>query len=897
MQSHEVYNYVEKLPIASDLSNLNITTFSVLVLIFIYVLLDLYHSDRMFCYVQNCSFVGCFDCIFLSICGSARQQTIFILGINLGLRLVHPTPMLQNYISVALRSLLKNRVFSILNILGLAIGMAAFLFVIHYVRFERSYENFHENADNIYRVTLDLYNGSEFIVTDCETYPPLAPTLKAKHPEVIDFVRMYHNDGLQDVEADNRRFLEEGIYFADASVFTVFTLQTLQGNPKTALVEPYKIALSESTAKKYFGRTDVVGESVKLLNQVYQVSAVFADLPPNTHLKYNALLSHTTLAKLYNWYNETDGWGGNNEYTYLQMAPGTDLAAFNKILIDLSISLKDKIGNERFVAEPIKDIHLLSNKSFEPEANGNAKVVYVLFIIAIFIIVIAWVNYVNLSTARAIERAREVGIRKVMGSVRLQLVFQFLAESFMINILAAAITFIMFHTGLPFFRQLTGQLLPLDFTDDAMFWYIFVGLILTGSLLSGLYPAFVLSSFQPSVVLKGKLRTSTHGQHLRKALVVFQFAATVILMAGMCAVYLQINYMRHYDLGLNLDQTMVVRANHEETIDSIAHIRQQAFKNELLRSAYVNKVGLSGTVPGLSSHEMGTTSNVKRVGQDKADGSYNYHLTSIDADFIPTLGIEFIAGRNFIAGAPNYDEVIINEEAVTRLGFASPEEAVGSKITYQTRWKGEPATIIGVLKRYYQQSPKEQQIPILLRYWESADYVSVKLSADDMQEAVAEVKQIWNKVYPNAVFHYFFLDEKYNQQYQADIRFGQVIATFSTLAIVIACLGLFGLSAFTIVQRTKEIGIRKVLGASVLQIVHLLSKDFVKVVLIAAVVALPVAYLGIEQWLSGYAVRISLSVWLFILPVVIILVIALCTVSFQTIRTALSNPTNALKQE
>lgn len=484
-----------------------------------------------------------------------------------------------------------------------------------------------------------------------------------------------------------------------------------------------------------------------------------------------------------------------------------------------------------------------------------------------------------------------------MGSLRLQLVLQFLAESFMINILAAVITFTIFHTGLPFFRQLTGQPLPLDFANDTVFWYIFSGLILTGSLLSGLYPAFVLSSFQPSVVLKGKLRTSSYGQHLRKALVIFQFAATVILMAGMCAVYLQINYMRNYDLGLDLDQTLVLRANQEESIDSIARLKQQAFKNELLKSAYVSKVGLSGTVPGLSSHEMSTTSNVKRVGQDDADGSYNYHHTSIDADFIPTLGMEFIAGRNFVAGVPNDDQVIINEEAVTRLGFANVEEAVGSKITYLTRWKGEPATIIGVLKKFYQQSPKEQQIPILLRYHDSADYLSVKLSADDMHEAVAEVKQIWNKVYPNAVFHYFFLDEKYNQQYQADIRFGEVIATFSTLAIIIACLGLFGLSAFTIVQRTKEIGIRKVLGASVLQIVHLLSKDFVKVVLIAALIAMPMAYIGIEQWLSGYAVRINLSVWLFVLPVVIILVIALCTVSFQTIKTALSNPSNALKQE
>jgi putative ABC transport system permease protein len=803
--------------------------------------------------------------------------------------------MLKNYLSIAYRNLLKNSAFSFVNIVGLAIGMAAFLFIIQYVRFERSFENFHANADNIYRITLDLYNGNEYVVTDCEMYAPIGPMLKEKMAEVRDYVRMFHNDGLQDIEVGTQKFLEEGIYFADASAFKVFSMEVLQGDKSTALSEPYTTVLTESLAKKYFGHTDVVGESIKIDKQLYQITAIIADLPPNTHLKFHTLLSHTTLSKMYDWYKE-DSWQGNNEYTYLLMVPGTDLEAFNKKLVALAISLKDKIGDERFGAEPIKDIHLLSTKSFEPEPPGSAKVVYFLLIIAVFIIVIAWVNYVNVSTARAIERAREVGIRKVMGSLRLQLVFQFLSESVIINLIAAVLAFVFFQTGLPFFRDLTGLPFQLDFIRDVRFWYLFAGLIFVGSALSGIYPAIVLSSFQPSAVLKGKFRSSSHGKHLRKGLVIFQFAATVVLMVCMSAVYLQINYLRSYDLGMNVDETLVIRAPRDE-VDSLLLDKQRSLKTELLRNPVVQHIAFSESVPGQSLHELSTTSNVKKVGEEKSAGSYNYYYISIDADYISALNMKLVAGRNFEDGTPNTDQVIINEEAVIRLGFSSPEDAIGSQITFRTRWRGEPATIIGVLRNYHHRSPKEQHIPMLFRYQESGSYFSVKLKTGNMPETVAAVKKVWNEVFPNTLFHYFFLNEIYDQQYQADARFGKVIASFSALAVFIACLGLFGLSAFTIVQRTKEIGIRKVLGASVLEIVRLLSKDFAKVIMIASLLALPLAYFAVEQWLASYAIRINLNVWLFAFPVIIILIIAMGTVSFQTLKTALENPTDSLKQE
>jgi putative ABC transport system permease protein len=805
--------------------------------------------------------------------------------------------MLKNYLRIAQRTLLKNKMYSFINILGLVVGMTAFLFIVQYVRFEHSYEAYNKNSANVYRVTLDLYNGKEYVVTDCETYPPVGPELKEKYPEVVDYVRMFHNDGLQDVEVNSQKFLEEGMYFADPSAFEIFSVDVVHGDKTTALSQPYKAAITTRLAKKYFGRTEVVGESIKIRKHVYQITAVIADIPANTHLKFNTLLSHRTLNAIYpDWYKD-ENWNGNNEYTYLLMAPGTDLADFNQKLVDYAISKKDKIGTERFIAEPMKDIHLFSNKSFEPEANGSAKVVFFLSIIGLFIILLAWVNYVNLSTARAVERAREVGIRKVMGSLRLQLVFQFLSESLIINTIAGVLAFGLFQAGIPFFRELTGQPLPTDFMMDKMFWSLAAAMILAGSLLSGFYPAMVLSSFNPATVLKGKFRSTSHGQKLRQGLVVMQFGATVVLMVGMCVVYLQLQHLRTFELGMNIDQTLVVRAPRLELPDSIQQLKQQSLKNELVRYPGIQRVARSESLPGLSLHEISTTSNVKQVGKENIGGSYNYYFLEIDADYIPTLGMKLVSGQNFKEGNLNHDQVIINEEAVTRLGFANADEAIGSEITFKTRWDGQPATIIGVLQNYYQQSPKEQQIPMILKYEENAGYFSIRLKAGNVDESIALVKRVWDEVYPSTLFHYFFLDEVYNQQYKSDTRFGKVVATFSILAVIIAGLGLFGLSSFTIVQRTKEIGIRKVLGASVFQIVHLLSQEFAKVILVAALIAVPIAYFAVQQWLSGFATRITLQGWMFLIPILSILFIALATVSFQTIKTALANPSGSLRQE
>ena len=802
--------------------------------------------------------------------------------------------MFKNHLRVAYRNLLKNKVFSYINILGLAIGIAAFLFIVQYVRFERSYEDFHVNSENTLRLLAEFYNGSEYVMTDCETYAPLGPFLKEKMPEVVDFVRLYGIDGFINVKAGSKNFLESGLYWADPSVFDVFTHPIVHGDVKKALVAPFEVVITESMAKKYFGRTDVIDESIEIDKNLFRIKAVIKDVPANTHLKFSFLLSRLSFKTVKPWYPD-DKWNNNNEYTYVVTRPRTDLRAFNEKLRILSATeLKTFIPDERIIAEPIKDIHLYSDNPYDPEPGGSAQSVYYLTLIALFIIAIAWVNYVNLSTARAIERAREVGIRKVMGSVKRQLVLQFLTESLIINVIAGILALFLYQTIFPFFRDLSGQPLPYV-TEDKVFWILLVAMIGVGSFLSGLYPAFVLASFNPAAVLKGKFQSSSHGQLLRKGLVIFQFSATVVLIVAMCTVYLQVKFLRGQNLGMNIEQTIVLTGKQLDRQDSVFRITSEAFKNELMKDPSIQTVARAEAVPGLLQ-ELSTTS-IKRVGEAEDDRGYLYYFFRVDADYIKALNMTLIAGRNFTGGVPNQDQVIINEQAARALGFSSADEAVGSKVTFKTRGQGAGSTIIGVLKNFYYRSPKQDHLPMLFYYGEPADYFTLQVKTEDMNATLSSVASAWRKTYPDAVFDYYFLDEKYDQQYRTDTQFGEVMAAFSGLIIFIACLGLFGLSSYTITQRTKEIGIRKVLGASVTEIVHLLSVNFAKTVIIAALIALPVAYFLMEQWLANYYVRISLNAWIFVFAVGVILLLAIVTVSFQTIKSAVANPVDSLKQE
>lgn len=798
--------------------------------------------------------------------------------------------MLNNYTRTAWRSLLKNRVFTAINVIGLAAGVAAFLFISIYVRFERSYEAFNPQADNVWRITLDIYNGSEYVVTDCETHAPMGPLVKSKFPEVVDFVRMYSNDGVTEVKIEDKKFLETGTCFADPSVYDLLAVNLVKGDADNSLAEPYKVVISESKARKYFGNTDVIGESLMIGGTVYQVTGVIADQQPNTHFKFSVLMSHSTLYKLRQHYTD-ENWDGNNEFTYLLMQPGTDIASFNKKLLALSAELKDKLNNGKYAAEPIRDIHLHSHKSFEAEVNGDAKIVNILAIVALFIIAIAWVNYMNLATARAVERAREVGIRKVMGSLKIQLIFQFLAESLIVNMVAGFVAVTIVQAAMPMFRELTG--IPV-LSIDTYFWVLVSGLIAIGSFLAGIYPAFVLSSFSPVTVLKGKFQSSSHGQLLRKSLVVFQFTTTIILIICVSSVYKQVEHLRSLDLGTDLEQTVAIRMPETNVSDSLFNTRYSQFKIEAVRDASVKSLAISQAVPGLPSAEL-NTSRFSLMGKE-SEGRYTYYWYFIDEDFAETMSIKFVAGRNFESRS-DAGNAIINESAARLLGFEKPEDALGGQFNFIDWRTNKPSVIIGVVKNFYQLSPKEEHLPMIHLYSDRGGYLTAHLNTNDMKRSLENLKASWDNVFPGEPFNYFFVDEQFDQQYRSDVQFGQVMGTFSVLAVIIACLGLFGLSSYTILQRRKEIGIRKVLGASITQVVTLLSGSYLKTILVAAVFALPIAWFAIDNWLSGYTVRISMTAWMFVLPVVLILVTALITVSFQTIRSALVNPARSLKED
>ncbi|RDC65551.1 ABC transporter permease [Adhaeribacter pallidiroseus] len=802
--------------------------------------------------------------------------------------------MFYNYLKIAWRHLLRHKVFSFINIFGLAMGMAACLLIVQYVRYEWSYEDFHKNVGAIYRVTLNFYKGPEFEMADAETYRPLGPTLKAQMPEVRDFTRLHEYAG-KEFGTPSRSFIERRVYVADPSVFKIFTHTFLSGNPATALSAPYQVVITASTAKKYFGNSNAVGKTLQLSRYAKKdnliVTGVIADVPENTHLKFDILISFATLKQ---WGEPFDDWGGNNDYTYLWMAPHTDLNQFNQKLVLFS---KSRLKHEIAVAEPLKVIHLHSHKSYEPEENGNAGTVYFLLGIAGIIILIAWINYVNLSTARAVGRAKEVGIRKVIGSTHWRLIKQFMFEALLVNALAALVTLVLLTQGLVVFRAVTRIPLLLHITSDAIFWIVFLGLFLIGSLLSGIYPALVLAAFKPVNVLKGRFSHSAHGLWLRKGLVIGQFAATILVIVATFTIHRQLTFMRQQNLGINLNQVLVVPGPRVVGSDSLNRVRGLSLKTELLRNPEIKAVTHSETLPGLGTNELNSTSILPYGASGKQQG-YTYYYFAVDADFIPSLNLQIIAGRNFRANGQNQNEIIINEAAARLLGYRTPAEALGKRTTFQTSAEPNYTTIIGVVKNYHHQSLKEAYPPLVFRYYPySTSYVSLKLNTRNMPATLKKVEASWQITFPGKTFSYFFLDEKFDQQYRADIKLNILFTFFSGLAILLACLGLFGLAFFTIVQRTKEIGIRKVLGAPMSSILFLLSKDYIKLILVANILALPLAWWGMHSWLQNYAFRIPLTAWIFVIPAFIVLLIALVSVSTQTIKIALANPVEALRNE
>src|SRR5436190_4592804 len=748
-----------------------------------------------------------------------------------------------------------------------------------------------------YRVRQDRYDNGKLSTQWVSGAYAVGNSFKDAIPEIEDFVKVVRNDKVV-TEVNHQPVELKKVFFASSSFFRIFTYPLVAGNADKALSEPFTAAISETTARILYGTTNAVGKRLNLnRNSDYTITAVYKDAPNNTQLKPDILLSYETFKKFVGPDNNPDAaWLWDGCLTYLLLRKDANPAVVEKKFIPIvdkftAADMKKYNAAVVYSLQPMTDIHLYSHYMTEPEENGDGKTIYLLLGIAFFIAIIAWVNYINLATARAVNRAREVGIRKTVGSQRRQLIIQFLSESALLNAFALLLALLIVSIAVPGFNKLSGQHLTFSLFSKTSFWLALGGLFTIGVFLSGLYPAFVLSAFRPIDVLKGKMTATTKGALLRKGLVVFQFTASLFLLIGTLTVYRQIQYMRKQSLGINIDQTLVVNAPTVVT-DSTYIRNMNALKDELSGQTSVKGVAISTSIPGESVRW--NAGAIKLVGADETTQK-QYRVIGMDYDYMKMYGIKLIAGRGFSKDyGDDEHSVVFNKRGFEQLGLNKPEDAIGKKIDF---W-GQQYTIIGVSENFHQQSLRESFEPLIFRLIpDIRGYLSVRTPASKAGQTITQVKSSWDKFFPGNTFEYFFLDDHFDEQYRADQRSGQVFGLFTSLAILVACLGLFGLASFTTLQRTKEIGIRKVLGASVPRILKLLYREFAILLLIAFVIAVPVAWFTIGDWLQGYAFRINIHWSYFIIPFVTLVVIALLTVSFQSIRAAIANPVKSLRTE
>jgi putative ABC transport system permease protein len=812
--------------------------------------------------------------------------------------------MITNYLKLAFRNLTKRKGYSLLNIAGLAIGIACCILIFQYVAYERSYDSFPGKADQIVRLRLDSYQQGKLAWKSATSYPAFGPTMKKDFPEVEDYCRLIDAELLLSNEERNVKFNEEKGYYADPSFLSMFNVQLIKGNPKTALDAPGKILLSEKNAKKYFGNDEPMGKRLVYRDPEYttsfEVTGIFKEFPSNSHLIINHLVSYSSLGSRLRQEGDTTNatetnFGWYDFYTYLQMKQGTDLKKFesklpaycNKYINNLDWAKANNIVAEIHVL-PLKDIHLYSNYNQEAEVNGNGQSVSFLFLIAFLIISIAWINYINLATARSLERAREVGIRKVAGAIRKNLIIQFMVESFMLNLVALVVAGIIVFLLTPWFNHLTGTTGLAGFISSK-YWMLFLIMFLGGSILSGLYPAFVLSGFKPVSVLKGLFKNTASGYLLRKGLIIMQFATSVVLIAGTIIVFQQVNYMRNQSLGVNINQTLVVDGA-QSLPDSLYQNVFQPFKTALLQLPGVQTASSSTSVMG---KEIYWTNGSKKLTADSKNVTL-YNI-GVDYDFLPSFDLKLTAGRNFSKDFPTDERgVLLNESAAKLLGFEDLSKAINEKFFSA----GDTVTLLGIVNNYHHQGLQKAIDPMIFRLRPNARQAySLKIKTSNVPATIASLQKTWRKFFPADPFNYYFLDDLFDQQYKADQSFGKIFGLFAFLAIIIACFGLLGLSAYNVLQRTKEIGIRKVLGASVQNVLYILSKDFITLVLIAFVIAVPVTWFIMHNWLQDFAYRINIQIWVFAVAGILAILIALLTIGIQALKAAVSNPVKSLRTE
>jgi putative ABC transport system permease protein len=819
--------------------------------------------------------------------------------------------MIKNYFKIAWRNLFNNKVDSAINIVGLSIGMAACLLILEFVSFELSYDRFNENAGDIYRVTNDRYQKGKLVQHGTITYSAVGPAMKADFPEVINNTRVEPLGAL--ILADNTKKYEVKNSLAVENEFlSMFSYPLVAGDPRTALKEPNNIILSETLARKIYTVNNndfapLIGKTLQVSTDSlpYKITGICKDVSENSHLQFELLASYITLYRQPNPYKQAEyDWTDSDFWQYLQLKPGTDYKKLQAKFDEFSRRhfQGDKISgsDEKFLLQPLLKSHLYSDYEYEIGKTGSSMAVWGMLIIATLIIIIAWVNYINLTTARSMNRAKEVGIRKVSGATRSQLIRQFLTESLMMNLISLGVALILIALVQSSFNRLVERDLSLSylFSQSATGMDIKTIVILSlaaGILISGFYPAFVLSSFKPILVLKGKYSQSGKGVFLRKLLVTTQFAATVALVIGSIVVYKQIRFVNNQDLGINLSKVLIIKPPILTTFDSGFISHENSFKAELTQ---VPGILAASTANRVAGDEMGRAFNVHRTDKN-TEARLTMRTMGGDFNFINLYDIPLLTGRNFTPLDYNPDfnhlhNILISEAAVKSLGYQSNEDAVGKTISINNKnWD-----VVGVIKDFHQKSLHYAMEPLLfMPFYGTGNPISVKLKTRDLATVIESIRTKYNSFFPGNLFDYYFIDDHFNALYSDDILFGKVFALFAGFAIFIACLGLLGLSLFTTAQRMKEIGVRKVLGASISNIVFLLSKDFIKLIIVSFLIASPIAWYVMHNWLQGFAYRIPISWWIFPAAGLLAFIIALGTVSFQTMRAAGMNPVKSLRSE
>jgi putative ABC transport system permease protein len=789
--------------------------------------------------------------------------------------------MLKNLIKTAFRHILKHFGYSILNILGLTLGISSSLFLIIYVADEVSYDRYHEKADRIYRVSTNIKEPDDQFTWDVAQIP-FGPQVVQDYPEVQSFVR-FINMPRSKYKFEDKEFNEENFFFVDSTLFNIFTYKVLKGEVKSALLEPKKIILTEKIANKYFGKSDPIGKTLTTGTDTYEVTGVIQDVPTNSHFRFDAVASRNNLPK------QLGSWGNFGVFTYLLFPEKSDVKAFEtKMQAMYGTYMKSIFGpmniTMRYILEPITRIHLYSTNANEPEPTGSITYVYIFFIVAIFLVLIAAMNYMNLATARSTRRAREVGLRKVVGSRRGPLMLQFLSESMVFTFISLIISIIMLMALMPSFNRLAGKAFDLHVIYSPVVLLALFGIILVVGIFGGSYPAFFLSRFSPVTVLKGEITQGSAGSLLRKILVVIQFAVSVIMIICTLVVFRQLNYLKTMDQGFDQKNVLSLELNQ-------SMIRKYpVLKDALLQNPNIKLVSATNTRIGEGSGKL-----IFNVETDQGMAQKGVNFSIVDYDFVKTLGIKIVNGRDFQKDMPSdtLTGVIVNETFVKRMGWTEP---IGKKVE-----AGDANTlrarVIGVMHDYHQTGMYNGIESLLLAYRTFNNIIYIKLSGDDMQPTLAFIETKWKEVFPGEPYAYTFLNERFNRQFEADEKRGLIFTLFTILAILIACLGLFGLASYMVEQRTREVGIRKVFGANEAIILKLVVRDFLILVAIGIVIAIPIAYIFMHNWLKNYFYRTNIGVPLIILAALLTIVITFITISYKAYQAAIMNPATALKTE